>query len=435
MKTDNDKQSIEATAQAMVDDSTHLLDAVSEMAGSHEMIASGDIMSASGIKLVARGSRIDPRLREKLTGHRLAGMALEKNLAIADGVTPELLALDTARLIDGDTWLVRLATRSGDPGAMRHGAVRLKIPPEILFRLSVAREQRPSLYRHSLGVAVISHYLALRSQLKPAAVDNLLVAALCHDLGELHTDPAVLEAGHRVTDEERRFIYVHPISGWLIVRDLPGISPEVANAVLQHQERLDGSGYPYGRTENEIGLTGRILAAADVAESIMARFGDHRRLSTLLRLNQKKYDRLLIGLLHDAVGPEVPAPPFERGVPAKRLAAFVSILESWGRLRSGKTIATTEAGEFLAERMVNLRMIVVQFGFDPDSMDMSISLAEEDPAIAAELTAVVDELQFQLADLGHEFDRRSADWLKGVDPTVAAALGDWRRQLQSCIDD
>jgi hypothetical protein len=417
----------------MIDDAGHYLGAVSAMAGSHEMSAAEDIVSASGILLVARGTRIGPGLREKLSGHRLSGTVVEKSLAVAGGVTAASLAVDIARTIDGDPWFVRLAAKSGDPAAMRHGASRLKLPHEILFRLSLARDQRPALYRHSLGVAIISHYLALRSKLKPAPIDSILVAALCHDLGELHTDPAILEPGHRVTDEERQFIYVHPITGWLIVRDLAGLDPEIARAVLQHQERLDGSGYPYGKKDKEIGMAGRILAAADVSETIMARFGDHRRLTTLLRLNQRKYDRNVLGLLHEAVGPEAEAVPFERETQSRHLTGFAAILEGWSRLRAETGIARSAAGPFLSERMFNLRTVVIQFGFDPDSLEMLLGLAEEDASIAAELTAVIDELQFQLADLGREYDRRAPAWKDGLDPIVGVALDDWRQQLQACI--
>lgn len=428
-------RSMEAAAQAIVDEAPHYVDAVSTLAGRRELTATEDIMSASGIKLVARGARIGPGLREKLAGHRLPGTTLDKSLTVSGGVTPELLATDTASLIERDPWFVRLATHSGDPGALRHGAARLKLPAPILFRLTLAREQRPALYRHLLGVAVIAHYLALGSELKQTAIDNIVIAALCHDLGELYTDPAVLEPGHRVSEEERRFIYAHPISGWLIARDLPGIDPEVAQAILQHHERLDGSGYPHGKKADAIGMAGRILAAADVAESIMARFGDHRRLSTLLRLNQKKYDRNVVGLLHQAVGPEANGNGhFERDVPLRRLNGFAAVLDKWGQLRADSTVAKTPPGSLLSERMFNLRMVVVQFGFDPDNLEISVQLAEEDPAIAAELTVVIDELQFQLADLGHEFDRRAAVWLAAIDPAAGAALSEWRRQLQTCID-
>lgn len=83
--------------------------------------------------------------------------------------------------------------------------------------------------------------------------------------------------------------------------------------------------------------------------------------------------------------------------------------------------------------MYNVRTAVLAFGFDPDSLDMPLKLAEEDATIATELAAVVDELQFQLADLGREIARRATDWDDALTPPVAIALANWRQQLDICV--
>jgi HD-GYP domain-containing protein (c-di-GMP phosphodiesterase class II) len=421
--------SVEAAAEAVIEQPTHFVDAVSALADSRDVRADRDIVSSSGIKLVARGTRIDANLRQKLAGHRLADTTLEKTLAVAGGITPQSLAEEAARLIDASSWLQRLATRSDDAAAMRHGFARLALPREILFRLTVAREQRPALFRHSLGVALVSHYVALRSELQQHEVDIALTASLCHDLGELYTDPAILAPEHRCTDEERRYVYVHPITGWLIVRDVPEIDTAVATAVLQHHERLDGSGYPHGRRGEQIGMPARIIGVADVCESLMARYADHRRLSVLLRLNQQRFDRHVVALVHEALAPNETAKAFEREPLAKRLVAFAAVLEQWARLRSDTAIAQVPAAAFLSERMFNLRSMMIGFGFDADSFELPLKLAEEDPTIANELSAVVDEVQYQLADLGREFDRRSAELIGTLDASSVGPLLEWRRRL------
>ena len=237
-----------------------------------------------------------------------------------------------------------------------------------------------------------------------------------------------------MTDVERRFIYVHPITGWLIVRQLPGIDAEIAKAIIQHHERLDGSGYPLGTRDDAIGLAGRILAAADVSASIMARFGDHRRLSTLLRLNSKKYDRKVVDLLHAAfIASEPSTAKFEGDVVKQRFSVFAQLLEGWSQLRTDDTTSQTAPVIFLTERMYNLRTVILAFGFDPDSLDIPLQLAEEDATIATELAAVVDELQFQLTDLGREIHRRAADWEDALTPLAAVALTEWSQQLNSCV--
>lgn len=303
----------------------------------------------------------------------------------------------------------------------------------MLFRLSVARDQRPLLYRHLLATSVIAHYLALRTGQTEELAANVQVAALAHDLGELHTDPALLEPGHVVTADERRFIYVHPITGCLILQTVQGIEREVSRIVLQHHERLDGSGYPYGLSGDAVCDGARLLAVADVADAITARSADERRLSTLLRLSFRKYDRRFIDALHDSLEVSGPAVvQFERDDLARRLEAFAAVLDGWARLRAEMGSADGGAGAFLAERMLNLRSVVLQFGFDPDRLDMPLQLAEEDPAIAAELTSVLDELGYQLMELGHEFDRRAPEWQGALNAASARRLTQWRALFAAC---
>ena len=83
--------------------------------------------------------------------------------------------------------------------------------------------------------------------------------------------------------------------------------------------------------------------------------------------------------------------------------------------------------------MYNLRTVILAFGFDPDSLEMPLQLAAEDATIATELAAVVDELQFQLNDLGREIDRRAADWEDTLSPLAAVALTEWKQKLVRCL--
>lgn len=434
--TEDHLESIQAEAQSAIEAPQHYTEAIAAMAGNKEVVAVEDIVSSSGIKLLPSGTPIDARLYEKLCGHRLGGLTLEQCLSIRDGVTAETVASDLTHLIEQHDWLMQLRARSGDPQGLRQDIAGLSLPREVLFRLTVARDQRPQLYEHSLCVTAISHYLCARLKLSPLEKSRVLLAALCHDLGELYIDPAILEPQHRIDDHERRYIYVHPIIGWLIMRELPDVDQEVARAIFQHQERLDGSGYPSGRHDNAISLSARILAGADVAASIMTRFGDHLRLSTLLQLNGDRYDQRILNLLHEGVDHRPTGNvTLEKEVVEKRLIGFVNVLECWASLRATTDISQSVPGQLLSDRIVTLRTAVVRFGFDPDSLSTPLKMAEEDASIAAELNAVVEELRFQIGELAHEFDRGWESWSDELSPELLVAVEDWRNQLQTCIVD
>ncbi|MDD5247743.1 MAG: HD domain-containing protein [Rhodocyclaceae bacterium] len=424
----------ENLARQALDDGAHYVKTVADLAHRTELVADADIYAADGTRLAAKGALIGGELRDKLLKHKLlrpAGLSF----SVPDGAMSTSLAQQTARLIDGDACLRQLAERSGDALDMRHGLARLSLPPTLAFMLTVAREQRPRLFRHLLLVALIAHYLALCRGLSEKDTASLLVAALCHDLGELHTDPALLDPQHRIGDTERRYIYVHPITGHLIAREFAQFDPAVATAVLQHQERLDGSGYPYGLRAERIGTFARIVGIADVCASILDRFGSNERLAALMRLNRQKFDIGLLALLHEGIGHPSPAPAVPRSAPQARLQAAAGLLERWAEFRPA--LAGAGSGQpvpelaFLVERMASLRHMLLQFGFDPDSQQLLMELLADDPQIAAELDAALDEVRWQFADLEREIARRR----EVIEPLLTAdgkrLLNEWTTQLRA----
>lgn len=427
-------------AEALLADDRHYVEAVTTMGDQQSVVASEDILSASGIKLVAKGSRIDSRLRDKLTGHQLKP-SLDHSLSTRDCVTPRSLVAEAEQLIGEQAFWRQLANHSGDALAIRHGLGRLKLPPSIAFKLTVARTQRPHLFRHSLRVALLCHYLALRLGYSEKATSNLLLAALCHDLGEMHTDPAILDPGHRITDGERRFVYVHPVTGYVILRDTPGVPPEVARAVHHHHERLDGSGYPAGLSGEQIEPLALPLMVADTAEAVMGRFSDNGRLSALLRLNRRKYDSKSVALLHEAIlaqGGQARETENTSEQRRRQLTGLASLLADWGSFRRSIPPELTTPGKpglgFLHERLQNLNSLLYQFGFDPAGFDTLITLAESDAEVAAELSQVLDELQFQLAEMAREIVRRESEIVEALpDVMQFAAFSDWQLTLQKTL--
>ncbi len=92
-------------------------------------------------------------------------------------------------------------------------------------------------------------------------------AATVHDIGKIVVPAEFLSKPTRLTESEFAMIRQHSQAGYDLLR--PAALPDVVmDAVLQHHERLDGSGYPHGLKGDEIGLFGRILAVADVAEAM-----------------------------------------------------------------------------------------------------------------------------------------------------------------------
>jgi len=105
--------------------------------------------------------------------------------------------------------------------------------------------------------------------LAPVRLRELAVGGLLHDVGKLAVPNDILQKPGALTDDEFDVIKTHPEVGSELVREL-GFSKQVARLVLDHHERLDGAGYPNGRTALELDLETRILTVCDVYDALLS---------------------------------------------------------------------------------------------------------------------------------------------------------------------
>ena len=123
----------------------------------------------------------------------------------------------------------------------------------------------PYTVGHQRRVASLAQAIAERMELTREEVDSVYLAASVHDLGKNKIDSVILSKPGTLTDAERAVIQTHSLRGYRILEGL--FSWPIAGIVLQHHERLDGSGYPGGASEGIL-LEARVLAIADVVEAM-----------------------------------------------------------------------------------------------------------------------------------------------------------------------
>jgi PAS domain S-box-containing protein len=141
----------------------------------------------------------------------------------------------------------------------------LKDVVEAMSRVVEVRD--PYTQGHQERVAGLAVAIAEELGMDVAEIDGIDVAAHLHDLGKLSVPAEILTKPTALTDIEFQLIKEHSQAGYDILKDI-GFARPVAEMVLEHHERLDGSGYPRGLKGDEIMLEARILAVADVVEAM-----------------------------------------------------------------------------------------------------------------------------------------------------------------------
>jgi PAS domain S-box-containing protein/putative nucleotidyltransferase with HDIG domain len=134
--------------------------------------------------------------------------------------------------------------------------------------LSSASETRdPYTAGHQRRVTQLACAIAERMQLDAKVIDGIRVAALLHDIGKIYVPAEFLSKPGKLSEIERDLLKTHPQVGYDILKNIDFPWP-VAEIVLQHHEKMDGSGYPRGLAGREILLEARIVAVADIIEAM-----------------------------------------------------------------------------------------------------------------------------------------------------------------------
>lgn len=115
---------------------------------------------------------------------------------------------------------------------------------------------------HSTRVSVLSKYIAEKAGFNAIDIIKVEVAGMLHDAGKISIPNEVLDKINSPNDEEWMMIKNHPVHSYNILKNIHLMS-EIAEITRQHHERLDGSGYPDGSGENNIGLLAQIIAVSD----------------------------------------------------------------------------------------------------------------------------------------------------------------------------
>jgi response regulator RpfG family c-di-GMP phosphodiesterase len=160
---------------------------------------------------------------------------------------------------------------------------KLRKAMQALIRaMAILVERRdPYTAGHQRKVARLARSLAEGLGLDRDRIDGVFLAGGIHDIGKISVPAEILSKPAGLTDLEFSLIRTHSEAGYDILKEIDFPWP-IARIILQHHERLDGSGYPQGLSGEEILLEARIIAVADVVDAIAS----HRPYRPSLGLEQ-----------------------------------------------------------------------------------------------------------------------------------------------------
>lgn len=158
------------------------------------------------------------------------------------------------------------------------------------------------LVHHCLHVAILAGLMGNREKWPKDKIYDIMLAGLLIDCGKTRIAPEILNKQGKLTDEEFAEIRQHPVYGYELIKESSlGSKRDILMGVLQHHERSDGAGYPYGSVQDEISVMGRILGILDIYDAMAADKSYAKRKSPF-DIFAIIYDDILAGKLDPTYG-------------------------------------------------------------------------------------------------------------------------------------
>ena len=157
------------------------------------------------------------------------------------------------------------------------------------FKLNDLRNHDEYTYFHSINSCVLATTLFQDYVRNADELLELGIGILLHDIGKSKIDLSILNKPGRLTEEEYSIMMRHVIYGYNLVKDTPNLSDHAKQVILNHHERLNGTGYTRGLTETQLSVWDMLGAVCDVFDAITTnrvyrpKMDIHRAVSVLIR--------------------------------------------------------------------------------------------------------------------------------------------------------
>lgn len=236
------------------------------------MVLARTIYGTDGRILVKESAEISASILEKLRKMGLPAAYIRKT---DDSESPDLVS-DATRM-DLIRSLSKIDTEVRTGGDPNLGSSKIPLydlvdeivrNQRILLGMTDIRLHNDYTYGHSVHVAIIATKIGLQMGYNQLKLADLAVGALFHDIGMTKIPLEILEKTDNLNEEELKLIRTHPEIGYNMLRQNQDISNVSAHVAYQHHERYNGSGYPRGMAGDAIHEFARIVAIADVYDSM-----------------------------------------------------------------------------------------------------------------------------------------------------------------------
>lgn len=245
-------------------------------------IASEDIFNEQGVLLLKKGAVINPKVAGHLVQHKLK-KELDQSINVANALTVYDILNQILEMVESESEFNLLHQHFDFEVTIRQLLFVKPIPAQVLQRLTVMQKVMPEIYQRSLFSAWMAPLLAKIMGLPHQCYFSVFAAGLSHDIGLLHIPADAATKKEGLSFQQWRALKTHPIVARIILDGRKIYDKDTLDAVADHQERCDRSGYPSHKPAKEISWAAPLVALANQLFEIF--YDEQRAVKTILAWN------------------------------------------------------------------------------------------------------------------------------------------------------
>jgi HD-GYP domain-containing protein (c-di-GMP phosphodiesterase class II) len=233
-----------------------------------------DVVNAVAIVIVAQNTVIEYEHIQLMKQHDIDEYSLV--LETANGTTKSHTNLLVFQVVDQCMTLFKDIQHTRKIPVMEFKNVivpalqKIANDPDIFRLFGAIKAKDNYTYEHTVGVGVLATLIGKWLNLSEGELASLSLAAILHDVGKIKIPTEILVKTDKLTSEESRVMRAHTVFGYELLKATVGISHRMALVALQHHEREDGSGFPFGIGKDRLDQFSKIVAVADIFHAMLS---------------------------------------------------------------------------------------------------------------------------------------------------------------------
>lgn len=255
--------------------------------------ANQPILNHQGVLLLAQGSPLDEKRSQVLLQHKLL-KPLEHCVGIAESMDAQRLFDYLNKFARNLPGLYAVTNNEGYQKSLRLACLFYEKFPLLRQNLTVLALRAKHIYFQGIFSALAGIAIARKLNLSVQEIQATFIAGLFHDVGFLYLSAALREKSQGFSATEWKALQAHPLIAQRFLDMVPGLSKDIGQAIVDHHERIDGTGYPRHLFGDKISLVSQIIAATDTIIYNHSRYEDygvhaHTMLLSALKLSDNIY--------------------------------------------------------------------------------------------------------------------------------------------------